>query len=814
MNDKEIHELVQNIINKNKIIQLDESICFNNSREEYVFNTAQRLLKIWFKLLDNQIYKVDFECSLRNYLMIVKMHIYISNYEPSSKFEDLGLRYDSESGKIWVNLTIPSFFNGTLIKQLYMQNYVEEKQDSIHSLYTNGFIRKTTGFKYFKSNEQKLAVIGSLRVPNGYSCLVSMTTGGGKSLITQTIAYQKLGLTIVIVPTISLMLDQYYNAKEIIKSDVDNEIFYYHSDSLLDEFYIALKNKTARMLFISPESLIKNKFLREKIEEANSNHYLKNIVVDEAHIIIEWGSSFRIDFQCLDALRKNFINTNSELRTFLLSATYSDKTIRQLKMFYSTMEKWIEIRCERLRHETRFDVIKCDNYGEKLKKIYSAIDVLPRPMIVYVKSPDDAENLKIKLAERGYNNTKTFTGATRNEERLQIIEAWKNCDFDLMIATCAFGVGVDKKDVRTVLHTYIPENPNKYYQEAGRGGRDGLPCLSTIIYTNQDVDSAFNFVSKVITTEKLIGRWFSLLLSTKTQPLHNSQYMIDTYVKPNYNSDEEFIDLISSQDINWNVYVILFLRRNGFITIDDIQYVNHKYIFYITVLKRKILSNNEETFSIIDHVRNNEWKNTEHEFLLMRNNLNKVGKCCWSDMFTKIYRKTSDYCAGCNEHTEIINFEDLKTLKVDIKKPLPSISEGINDYMFGTKCMLITCECIEQEIYSVIKFGINAFVSDKYMMEKVVESTENLDGNFSSLFTCNYIEFIELISSNRYYLSGVIGICLPTDVSMQNRLINIVEKCINEENMRFILFASDDPFIMNKNKRLSELAVIQHYKQA
>ena len=79
MNDKEIHELVQNIINKNKIIQLDESICFNNSREEYVFNTAQRLLKIWFKLLDNQIYKVDFECSLRNYLMIVKMYIYISN---------------------------------------------------------------------------------------------------------------------------------------------------------------------------------------------------------------------------------------------------------------------------------------------------------------------------------------------------------------------------------------------------------------------------------------------------------------------------------------------------------------------------------------------------------------------------------------------------------------------------------------------------------------------------------------------------------------------------------------------------------------
>lgn len=813
MKDKEIHEFVENTIKNNRLTSFDDLSYFNNSRDEYVYNAAKRLLKAWLNLKENPLYKVDFECSLRNYLLIVKTTINIHNYEPSSKFEELGLHYSSDLGKIWATLTIPSFFNSTLVNQLYMQNYVEEEQDLIHSLHTNGFIRKITGFKYFKSNEQKLAVMGSLRVPSGYSCLVSMTTGGGKSLITQTIAYQNEGLTIVIVPTISLMLDQYNNAREIIKSEIDDEIFYYHSNTFLEKFYIALKNKTARLLFVSPESLIKSKFLRDKIEEANCNHYLKNIVVDEAHIIIEWGSSFRIDFQCLDALRKNFINANSELRTFLLSATYSDETIRQLKMFYSTMDRWIEIRCERLRHETRFDVIKCDNYGEKINKIYGAIDYLPRPMIVYVKSPDDAVNLKTNLENRGYNNTKTFTGVTKNEERLKIIEEWKNGDFDLMIATCAFGVGVDKKDVRTVLHTYIPENPNKYYQEAGRGGRDGLPCLSTIIYTNQDVDSAFNFVSKVITTEKLIGRWLSMLLSTKTQPLHNSQYLIDTYVKPNYNSDEEFIDSISSQDINWNVYVILFLRRNGFITIDDIQYVNQKYVFYITILERKLLTNNDETFSVIDNVRNDEWKNTEHEFALMRSNLNKVGKCCWSDMFTRIYRKTNEYCAGCNEHMDVINFEDSKTLKVDIKGPLSSISLDINKYMFGTKCMLLVSKEFEHEILKTIDLGINAFVSNEDMLERIIESTEKLENNFSTLFTCNYREFLELISLNRYYMSGVIGICFPVEASLQNRLINIIEKCINDENMRFILFAADDPFIINKNKRLSELSVIQHYKQ-
>lgn len=813
MNDNMIHELVENSIKNSDRDQFNKVVSFSNPREEYIYNSAKRLVNMWFNFQSEDIYRVDFECSLRNYLLLVKKSITIHGYKPSNKFTELGLQYDANTGKIWTSLIIPSFFNKELVKQLYMQSYIEDKKDNVHSLHTNAFIRKITGFEYFKSNEQKLSVMGALKVPNGYSCLVSMTTGGGKSLITQTVAYQNDGLTIVIVPTISLMLDQYKNAKAIIKSDVDKEIFYYHSESSLESFYDALKNKTARLLFISPESLIKNKNLREKIEDANRHRYLKNIIVDEAHIIIEWGSSFRIDFQCLDALRKNFISVNNELRTFLLSATYSDETIRQLKIFYSSMNRWLEIRCERLRHETRFDIIKCGDYGEKMNKILEAIDFLPRPMIVYVKSPDNAEKLQEKLISRGYNSARTFTGLTKNESRLQIIDDWKNGKFDLMIATCAFGVGVDKKDIRTVLHTYIPENPNKYYQEAGRGGRDGLPSLSTIIYTNQDVDSAFNFVSKVITTDKLLGRWFSMLNSSMTHPLHNSQYIIDTYVKPDYNVDEEFIDSISSQDVNWNVYVILFLRRNGFITIDDVKYENNKYMFYITILERKLLSNNLETSSLIDGVRNLEWEKTEKEFTLMKRNLHKVGKSCWSDMFTKIYRKTSDYCAGCNEHTDLINFEDSKTLKVDINSPLSEPKKCFEKYMFGTKCMSLVNEDCVNDIIQSVNMGINVFVSNDRMIECVIEAVTQSNNVYSDLITCNYMEFVELISSNKYYISGVVGIYLPEDISLLNRLINIIENCVKNENIYFILFSENDLFISNKNKRLSELAVIQHYRQ-
>ena len=92
--------------------------------------------------------------------------------------------------------------------------------------------------------------------------------------------------------------------KKIIKSnDVESEIFYhYNNENSLQKFYTCLENKTAKILFISPESLIKNSKLRDKIQNANNEHYLKNIVVDEAHIIIDWGSSFRIDFSMFGCL--------------------------------------------------------------------------------------------------------------------------------------------------------------------------------------------------------------------------------------------------------------------------------------------------------------------------------------------------------------------------------------------------------------------------------------------------------------------------------------------------------------------------------
>ena len=141
-----------------------------------------------------------------------------------------------------------------------------------------------------------------------------------------------------------------------------------------------------------------------------------------------------------------------------------------LKKYYSENDNWIEIRCDKLRKEIRYNVIKAKNQGDKTEKLIDSVRLLPHPMIIYVKSPGDADYIYSLLEAEGLKNIRRFTGNTSNAERDAIITDWLDNRFEIMIATCAFGVGVDKKDIRTVLHTYIPENPGKYYQEAGRGG--------------------------------------------------------------------------------------------------------------------------------------------------------------------------------------------------------------------------------------------------------------------------------------------------------------------------------------------------------
>lgn len=370
--------------------------------------------------------------------------------------------------KYYANLEMPDYIDSFFAEQAFQRKKVsgdtEKQKDIFYG--NNAYIYGLTRYKEFKSLEQKLAVFGALNTPEGYTTLVSLPTGGGKSLITQTMAYQQQGLTIVIVPTVSLAIDQVRNAKNNIKHNADNEIFCYYSGIELERknaLRNAIKSETARLLFISPEALIRNTEFVSMINEANIKKYLKNLIVDEAHIAIEWGDFFRVDYQCLEPWHNELLAINSQLRTVLLSATFTKVAVTKLKQMFASTDKWIEIRCDALRREPRYLLVKAKSYSDKNCKMIELVKKLPHPMVIYINSPKEAEEIKKTLVEGGLDNLETFTGNTKSAERERIIKDWADDKIDLIIATSAFGVGVDKGDVRTVLHLYVPDTPNQYY---------------------------------------------------------------------------------------------------------------------------------------------------------------------------------------------------------------------------------------------------------------------------------------------------------------------------------------------------------------
>lgn len=801
--DRGINNLVEKsfLSNTEDVIQdLNEKMISSSGITQFKIASAYRLVLNWMKYKNNQVSKNDFECSLRNYLLVLNTDIEIRDYQLSDE-NTYGLRYNY--GKIIAKYALPDYVNSTFVKSAFLNGYVQSNNKSRYLIPTSPFVEQLTGYSQYKSVEQQIAVQGAFNVPNGYTALISMLTGGGKSLITQTVSYQfEESLTIIIVPTISLMIDQERSAKATINSDVDNEIYSYYSGC--DEKIVleAIQSRRARMLFISPEALIKNKRIQSAVTEINDCGYLRNLVIDEAHIVVEWGSLFRVDFQCMDAFRKKLMLTNPDLRTFLLSATYSDDTVKQLKMFYSTDNKFIEIRLDKLRKEPRFNVIKASTYTDKQSKSLELIDLLPRPIIVYVKSPSDAENLNQKLVDVGYKNVRTFTGKTSSNERKLLINQWVNNEFEVMIATCAFGVGVDKKDVRTVLHLYVPENPNKYYQECGRGGRDGLPCLSVILYTEDDVNSAFQFTQKVLTTEKLEGRWFSMLDSFKTERIvSNDTIRINTSVAPSYRTDDFYIE-VSDANIGWNVYVILLLRRRGLITIEQVEIDDSSYIFTVHVIKKEITFKSEETTKIFEEVREEEYKRITDDFFMMKNALKNVHKHCLADMFTKIYSYTEEYCAGCDAHENVQDDESISINIKNLSEPKSKISSNVLSIMesSGELLILLKGRNISDVLKTIIDSGINMLVLSNEFIKKHYPIEINC--NNKNLFIMSFDEFLELCSfNNTYFVSG----CIAFVIENHSQFNCVHEAIARKKKTKCIYISDEDIYIKYRKKNMSEI---------
>jgi ATP-dependent DNA helicase RecQ len=348
-------------------------------------------------------------------------------------------------------------------------------------------LKKSFGYDQFRPLQQEI-ITDALE---GRDVFVLMPTGGGKSLCFQLPALLRNGLTIVVSPLISLMKDQ-------VDALQTSGIPATYLNSTLDRNeskarWRGLHRGEYRMLYVAPERLMLETFLERAL-----NWRIAQFAIDEAHCISEWGHDFRPEYRDLKKLREHF----PDAPVMALTATATDRVradiVKQLKLR--------EPRCYVAsfnRPNLTYRVIpKSAPYEQLLALIRSRST---DSGIVYCASRKSTESLARNLNEDGVSAKPYHAGLT-SSERTKHQESFLRDDVRVVTATIAFGMGINKPNVRFVVHYDLPKNLESYYQETGRAGRDGLPSECVLLFSAGDVAKQIHFIDEKSESEARIAR--------------------------------------------------------------------------------------------------------------------------------------------------------------------------------------------------------------------------------------------------------------------------------------------------------------------
>ena len=429
----------------------------------------------------------------------------------------------------------------------------------------------SVGRTSYRSRGQRAAVRAALSTPAGGTLVVALPTGEGKSMIfqlAQSVGFvgaghaEGRGVTLVIVPTVALAVN---HEAEAVKVCGLSRPLAFQGGSDVENGIIAkrIADGSQGLCFASPEAACGR--LRDALRQAAEAGHLRALVVDEAHLVDQWGTGFRTEFQELSGLRRELIAAappKQRMRTLLLSATLTDTSLETLRALFGTDGEFESIAAVQLRPEPDYWIAPVAPEQQRIEQVLEALHHAPRPAVLYVTEVAEAIAWHGRLMTAGFRRLRMLHGKTTRAEREEIVKQWRDGLLDVVVGTSAFGLGIDYLHARTILHACIPETLDRFYQEVGRGGRDGRSSLSLIAPTKKDLATAKRInAQQVIGIDRGLRRWTTMFARKLTLPDGGFAVRIDG--RPG--ADERDIDMFGETNTDWNLRTVALMARAGLV---------------------------------------------------------------------------------------------------------------------------------------------------------------------------------------------------------------------------------------------------------
>lgn len=433
------------------------------------------------------------------------------------------------------------------------------------------FWTSTVGYVDYQSAGQRQAALSIATAPPGATLLLNLPTGMGKTSLAfapALLASQHVGVSVVVVPTVVLALDLERRLQNIIAERGHRPSptgRYAYLGDMPEELKTATKDAIRSgeqpLVFTSPEALVTG--LAPALRAAAGAGHLRYFIVDEAHIVDQWGVDFRPEFQAMTGLRRVLVDESADdvkPVTVLMTGTLNASTADTLRRLFASDHPFRLVSSSALRCEPEYFISRWPSKDTRLKALGEHLMRLPRPAIIYVSLPEQVDAVRAAMTGWGFRRHAGVNGRSRAAERQEVVAGWRAdagpTRYDVVVATSAFGLGVDMPDVRAVIHACQPETVDRFYQEVGRAGRDGCPSVSCLLLGPGDRRVAERLgTPTMMWPDTADGRWTSMLAGAQTLP--SMRLLVNLDARP------PNVTVEGPTNRRWNLGLLSALARTG-----------------------------------------------------------------------------------------------------------------------------------------------------------------------------------------------------------------------------------------------------------